>query len=115
MRYYRAGALLQLVLREIGNRMLHAQEFIVRETPGLSHGSAGRVKHIGDNRSRWNAVFFKQNTVEHTARAARASIADPGDDYVAVGGVFVDDLLVRRNPRAVLAAYNMALGTVLFL
>src|SRR5712691_12526533 len=95
--------------------MLHAQEFIVGKAPGLGHGPASRVKHIGDNRGRWNAVLFKQNTVEHTARAARASIADPGDDDIAVGGVFVDDLLVCRHTRAMLAAYDMTLGTVLVL
>src|SRR3989442_1097415 len=115
LRHYVTGPLVQLVPREIGNRMLYTQIFIVGQAPGLRHGPSRRFKHIGDKRGRWHAVLFKQNTVEHTARAARASIADPGDNYVAVGGVFVDDLLVRRHPRAVLAAYNMALGTVLFL
>src|SRR5712691_5348646 len=95
--------------------MLHAQEFIVGEAPGLGHGPASRVKHIGDNRGRWKAVLFKQNTVEHTARAARASIADPGDDDIAVGSVFVDDLLVRRHTGSMLTAHNMAFGTVLLL
>src|SRR6266567_3289805 len=115
LRHYVTGSLLQLVLREVSNRMLYTQIFIVGQAPGLRHGPPRRFKHIGDNRGRWNAVLFKQNTVEHTARAARPSIADPGDDDIAVGGVFVDDLLVRRHPRAVLAAYDMALGTVLFL
>src|SRR5215475_11882329 len=95
--------------------MLHAQEFITGEAPGLGHGPSSRVKHIGDNRGRWNAVLFKQDTVEHTARAARASIADPGDNDIAVGGVLVDNLLVCWHTRAVLAAYDMALGTILFL
>src|ERR1043166_1222252 len=95
--------------------MLHTQIFIVGQAPGVRHSPSSCLKHIGDKRGRWHTMLFKQNTVEHTARAARASIADPGDDDIAVGGVFVDDLLVRRHSRAVLAAYNMALGTVLFL
>src|SRR5438093_4538760 len=115
LRHDVTGSLLQLVLREVSNRMLYTQIFIVGKAPGLRHGPPRRFKHIGDNRGRWNAVLFKQNTVEHTARAARPSIADPGDDDIAVGGVFVDDLLVRRHPRAVLAAFNVAFGTVLFL
>src|SRR5262245_608508 len=115
LRHDRAGALVQLVVREVGDRMLHAQVFIIGQAPGLGHRPAGRVKHIGDNRGRWNAVLFKQNTVEHTARAARASIADPGDDDIAVGSVFIDDLLVRRYPGAMLAAHNVALSTVFLL
>ena len=115
LRHYVTGPLVQLVLREVGNRMLHTQIFIVGQAPGLRHSPSSRLKHIGDKGGRWNTVLFKQNTVEHTARAARPSIADPGDDDIAAGGVFVDDLLVRRHPRAVLATYDMALGPVLLL
>jgi len=70
LRHDRTGALIQFVLREVGNRMLHAQIFIVGEAPGLSHRPSRRFKHVGNNRRRWNTVLFKQNTVEHTARAA---------------------------------------------
>src|SRR5262245_44219971 len=115
LRHYVTGPLVQLVLCEVGNRMLHTQILIVGQAPGLRHGPSSRVKHIGDNRGCWNAVLFKQDTVEHTARTARASIAHPGDDDIAAGGVLVDDLLVRRHPRGVLAAHNMTLGTVLLL
>jgi len=115
LRHDSMGALVQLVLREIGNGMLHTQIFIVGEAPCLGHRPSSRVKHIGNNRRGWNTVLFKQNTVEHTARAARASIADPGDDDIAVGSVLVDDLFVGRHTRAVLAAYDVALGTVLLL
>src|SRR5207245_8604074 len=61
------------------------------------------------------AVLFKAALVQHTARAARASIAESGDDDMAVGSVFVDDVLVRRVPGSMLAAHNMALGTILLL
>jgi hypothetical protein len=115
LRHDSTGALIQLVLREVGNRMLHTQILIVGETPGLGHRPSSRFKYIGNNRRGWNTVLFKQNTVEHTARATRASIADPGDDDIAVGGVLVDDLFVGRHTRAVLTAYDMALGTILLL
>ena len=115
LRHDSMGPLVQLVLREIGNGMLHAQIFIVGQAPGLGHRPSSRVKYIGNNRRCWNTVLFKQNTVEHTARAARASIADPGDDDIAVGSVLVDDLFMGRHTRAVLAAYDVALGPVLLL
>src|SRR5712691_13059730 len=115
LRHNVTGPLVQFVLREISNRMLHTQIFIIGQAPGLRHSPSSRLKHIGDKGGRWNAVLFKQNTVEHTARAARSSIADPGDDDIAVGGVFVDDFLVRRHPGSMLAAHNMALGTILLL
>src|SRR5919201_2217102 len=38
LRHYVTGALVQLVLREVGNGMLHAQEFITGKAPGLGHG-----------------------------------------------------------------------------
>src|SRR5207247_241866 len=66
LRHYVTGPLVQLVLCEVGNRMLHTQIFIVGQAPGLRHSPSSRFKHIGDNRGRWNAVLFKQDTVEHT-------------------------------------------------
>ena len=70
LRYYLTGALIEFLFREIRDGMGHRQVFVVGETPGLGHGATRSVKHIGDNRGGGNTVFFKQNAVEHTARAA---------------------------------------------
>jgi hypothetical protein len=95
LRYYGTGTLIELSFREVGNRMRHLQEFVVWHTPGLCHGPTCFFKYIGDDRSRGNTMLFKQNAVEHTARAARASITNTSDDDIAVGGKFLDDFLMR--------------------
>jgi hypothetical protein len=95
LRHHRTGTLIEFSLREVGNRMGHLQEFVVWHTPGLCHGPASCFKYIGDDRSGGNTMFFKQNAVEHTARAARASITNASDDDIAVGGKFLDDFLMR--------------------
>ena len=95
-------ALIELFLGEIGNGMGQCQVFIVGEAPRLGHGTAGGIEYVGDQRSGGNAMFFEHNAVEHTARAARASIADTGDDDVAVGLDGINDLLMRRHAGVVL-------------
>ncbi len=103
LRHHLTRPAVELIFREIGNRMWHSQIFVIRQAPGHSHGATGGLKHIRNDRSSRNAVFFKNDAVEHTARAARASISDPGNDHVAVGLDLVDDLLVCRHTGVVLA------------
>src|SRR5437016_14603753 len=59
LRHDVVGAMVQLVLREVGNGMLHAQAFIIREAPGLRHGPSRCIKHIGDQGGRWHAMLLK--------------------------------------------------------
>ena len=46
------------------------------------HGLGGVVEHVGDDRRRGYAQALHFDAVVHTARAAGASIADPGDEDV---------------------------------
>jgi hypothetical protein len=63
-------ALVQLRIREIGDRMGHGQEAKSAESPGARHRAAGSLEYVGDDRCRGYAMLFKYDTVEHTARAA---------------------------------------------
>ena len=95
--------------------MGHGQEFIVWNTPGLRHGAACFLKWIGNYRGGGDALFFKKDSVEHTARAAGSSVADTGNDDVAVGSEFVYNLLVGRHPGIMFAPYDVAFSAVLAL
>jgi hypothetical protein len=103
LRHDLASALIELVLGKIGDGVRHGQVLIIRHTPGLSHRPAGGMEDIGDNGRCRDAMLLKQNAVEHTARAARASVSHPSDHHIALGFDVVDDLLVGRHAGAALA------------
>src|SRR5262249_1642548 len=55
----------------------------------------------------------QHDSVEHTARRAGPSVSDAGDDDVAGLAHLLDDLLVRRDRRVVLAEHARLAGAVL--
>jgi hypothetical protein len=91
-------ALIELYFGQVSDGVGHGQIFIIRYTPGLGHRPTGGVKDVGDDGGRWKAAFLKHDTVEHTARAARASVSHPGHDGIALGQNVADDLFVSGNP-----------------
>jgi hypothetical protein len=91
-------ALIELCFGQVSDGMGHGQIFIIRYTPGLCHRPTGGVKDISDDGGRRKAAFLKQDTIEHTARAARASVSHPGHDGATLGQNVADDLFVRGNP-----------------
>jgi hypothetical protein len=93
-----ACALIELCFGQVSDGVGHGQIFIIRHTPGLCHRPTGGVKDVGDDGGRWKAAFLKQDTIEHTARAARASVSYPGHDGITLSQNVADDLFVSRNP-----------------
>src|SRR5688500_16082967 len=65
-----ASALIELLRRQVGNRMRHHDETEVRQAPGAGHCLSGLFEYVRDNGRRRNALLFEYDTVEHTARAA---------------------------------------------
>ncbi len=61
---------IQLRFREIGNGVGHGQELIVRKPPGLGHRPPRFGEDIRNNGDSRNTIFFKENSIEHTARTA---------------------------------------------
>ena len=59
---------------------------IIRETMSQGHGLAGGQERFGADHRRRSAQLLHDDAVEHTARAAGASIADPGDHHLALLG-----------------------------
>jgi hypothetical protein len=66
----RGGALIELRRGQVRDRMGHREELKIRKTPRACHCLPGYFEHIGDDRCGGNAVLFKNDAVEHTARAA---------------------------------------------
>ena len=66
----RSRAFVELRGSEIRNGMRHGQKSEVRQSPGPRHGLSGYFEHISDDRCGRNAMLFKNDAVEHTARAA---------------------------------------------
>jgi hypothetical protein len=66
----RGSALIELRRGQVRDRMGHREELKIRKTPRACHCVAGYFEHIGDDRCRRNAMLFKNDAVEHTARAA---------------------------------------------
>ena len=64
------GALFEFLFRQIGRWMRYIQELIVGDSPCLGHSMSGLHESISNNRGRGDAVFFEENSIEHTARAA---------------------------------------------
>src|SRR5207237_7322744 len=93
-------ALVQLLVVQIRDRVRHRDEAKIRKPPRARHGAAGGNEHVRDDRSAWYAVLFENDTVEHTARRARPSITDAGDDHVARRLQLLENLRVRRGTRA---------------
>src|SRR5258706_3710528 len=106
---------IELLAGQIRDRMRHIEKAEILESPRACHRIAGADKYVGDDRRRRHAVLFEYYAVEHTARAARPSIADACDDDVAVCFELVDDFLRRRHARAALAAHDMRFGAVIAL
>jgi len=110
-----ARSLVELFTGEISNWMRHRKKPELLQSPRARHGLTGPHEDIRDDGRRRNALLFEYYAVEHTARAARPSIADTGNDDVAAGLELIDNLLVRRHSRAALAAHDMCFGAVIFL
>ncbi len=115
LRHYFAGALIELLLGKVGDRVRHRQIFIIWDTPGLCHGPTGGLEHIRDDGSGWQATFFKHYAVEHTARAARASISHPSDDDIALGQDIANDFLMGGDAGTSFAPQQHAFDPILIL
>ena len=66
----RGGAAVELVRREVRDRVRHRDEFEVRQTPRARHRRAGRLEHVRDDRCGRYAVLFEHDAVEDTPRRA---------------------------------------------
>ena len=95
--------------------MGHAEKLIVDKSPRLGHGTTCLHKYVSHDRGCRYTLFFKENPVEHTARAAGASISDSGNNDVTVRDEFFDDLLVGRYTGVVLSADDMVFSPVILL
>ncbi len=71
-------------------------------SPISCHRSRGGYEGSGDNRYRGNPSFFQFDAVEHTARAARPSIANSGQDEVRLLLEEGDGLRCHRVARGLL-------------
>ena len=76
------GPLVEGFNRCSGNRMRNDSESIIRHTVGNRHGYAGAYKRFRTDDGCGNTHFFHDNAIEQTARAARASIADTGQNKI---------------------------------
>jgi len=72
-----------LIHLKVGQWVGHAQKTIIRHPPQPGDGTARGGKLVGDDGYRGNSPSLQQNSVEHTARAARPSIPYPADDHIA--------------------------------
>jgi len=96
LRYNFLRTLIQFLFREIGNRMRHGQEFIIRKAPGLGHRLTRLSETIRNNGGRRYAMFLQENPVEHTARTARSSISNASNSDITLGSKLLDYVLIDR-------------------
>ncbi len=76
------GPVAAFFVREAGKGMLSHHVLVIRHPHHAGHGLGGVVENVGDDRRRGYAQALHFDAVVHTARAAGASIADPGDEDV---------------------------------
>ena len=82
---------IQLVFRQIGDGVASHQEPVIFDSPAGCHGAAGCNKGCGhDGRGRDTGALQFQS-VEHTARTARPSVAHAGQRKI--------DLLLKQCNR----------------
>jgi hypothetical protein len=115
LRHDVAGTLVELFLGEVGDGVGHRQVFIIWHAPGFCHRPTGSVEYVGNDRSGWDAALLKHNAIEHTARAARASVSHPGNDHIALGQDVANDLFVCGHTGAPFAPHEHPLYSVLVL
>ena len=115
LRHDVSGTLVELFLGEVCDRVGHRQIFVIRHSPGFCHRPPGGVENVGNDRSRWEATLLKHNAIEHTARAAGASISHPSDDDIALGQDIANDLFMCGHAGAPFAPQKRSLYAVLIL
>src|SRR5438094_3912499 len=93
--------------------MRHHQELVGRHAPLRGHGASGPLEDVRHDRGCGHRVLLEHDSVEHTARRAGSSVSDAGDDRVAGLPHLLNDLLVRRHRRVVLAEHARLAGPVL--
>src|SRR5260370_42319087 len=91
--------LVELRLREIGDRMWNVEERVARLAPALGHGLSGVAERGGDDGDRGHPLLLHQDRVERTARAARPSVADSGHDEIGLRRQGLDPVPVRLGAR----------------
>ena len=64
---------------------------VVRIAKRCGMVTGGIHEGLSTQKNRWNATIFKGQDVVHTARHARASVADCGHHEVTALGQLVDD------------------------
>src|SRR5690242_19859261 len=82
--HYSACALIEFARGQIRYWMRHRQKTEFMQAPRARHRAPRGSEDIGDDGSRGNALLFEYYAVEHTARAARPSIPDTGNDHIAL-------------------------------
>jgi hypothetical protein len=71
--------------------MSNAHGLVSRVAERFGVVTGGIHEGLGAQEHRWDATIFKGQDVVHTARHARASIADRRNDEVAAFGQLIDD------------------------
>ncbi len=97
------GARIELLVAEVGDWVRHVEEAIARHTPARRHGLARRAEGFGYDGDGRHTRSLEEDRVEHTARRARPSVADAGDDEVALRPQRIDRRLVHFAARRALA------------
>ena len=77
------GLGLNALIREFGKRVRHVNDRIFRHPPHRGGRLGGVDEMIRAKRGCWNTGAVEMNAVVHTARATRASIANPDNHQVA--------------------------------
>jgi len=98
------GLLFTFFVGEAGQGMLGHNELVVRHSHHAGHGFGGWQENVGDNGDCGNPQPLHLDAVVHTARTARPSIPDPGNQHVHLVQKLLDCLrLGGQGGRGVLA------------
>ncbi len=107
------GALLDLLVREHGHRVGRGGVLVAGCPAQLGHLAGGRAEGVGDDHRGGQAGGLEHHAVRRGGRAARAAVADAGDDHVGLGGQLLDDLLRLGDGEVELGSLRDAGGAVL--
>ena len=85
---------------------------IVGKTVGHRHGFSGTHEGCRTDNRGWNALFFHDDAIEHTARAARPSIANTGHHQIDLSSQIFSHILGNSMGRGRLSHKEISTETM---
>src|SRR5580765_2700930 len=97
------GARVELLVTQVGDWVRYVEKAVAGHAPARRHRFARGAEWLGHDRDGRHTRPLEEDRVEHTARRARPSVADSGDDEVALSPERLERRLVDLVARRALA------------